>query len=93
LRPIPIYVIPNGVDADVFKPMDQKLARKAIGLEDNHYLALLYGSLDVWVDIVTILKIVSKMRARFDIKLLIVGFSHAGHCYKALLNLHRESLT
>jgi glycosyltransferase involved in cell wall biosynthesis len=84
---IPIYVIPNGVDADVFKPMDQKLACKAIGLEDNYYLALLYGSLDVWVDIVTILKIVSKMRTRFDIRLLIVGFSHAGHYYKALLNL------
>jgi len=90
LRSIPIYVIPNGVDADIFKPMDQKLVRKAIGLEDNYYLALLYGSLDVWVDIVTILKIVSKMRARFDTRLLIVGFSHAGHSYKALLNYIRK---
>ncbi|MGB9816194.1 MAG: glycosyltransferase [Desulfurococcaceae archaeon] len=89
-RSIPIYVIPNGVDADIFKPMDQKLARKAIGLEDNYYLALLYGSLDAWVDIVTILKIVSKMRARFDIRLLIVGISHAGHSYKALLNYIRK---
>jgi len=84
---IPIYVIPNGVDADVFKPIDQKLARKAIGLDGEYYLALLYGSLDVWIDIVTILKIISKMRTQFDIRLLIVGFSHAGHYYKALLNL------
>lgn len=84
---IPIYIIPNGVDADVFKPMDQKLARKAIGLNGEYYLALLYGSLDVWIDIVTILKIISKMRVRFDIRLLIVGFSHASHYYKALLNL------
>jgi glycosyltransferase involved in cell wall biosynthesis len=87
---IPIYVIPNGVDADIFKPMDQKLARKAIGLDGEYYLMLLYGSLDVWLDIVTILRIISKMRARFDIRLLIVGFSHAGHYYKALLNLIKK---
>jgi len=87
LRPIPIYVIPNGVDADVFKPMDQKPARKAIGLDGEYFLMLLYGSLDVWIDIITILRIISKMRARFDLRLLIVGFSHAGHYYKALLNL------
>jgi glycosyltransferase involved in cell wall biosynthesis len=90
LRPIPIYVVPNGVDAGIFKPMDQKLARKAIGLEDNYYLVLLYGSLDAWIDIVTILKTMSKMRMRFDTRLLIVGFSHASYYCKALLNYIRR---
>jgi glycosyltransferase involved in cell wall biosynthesis len=89
-RSIPIYVIPNGVDADVFKPMDQKLARKAIRLEDNYHLALLYGSLDVWVGIITILRTISKMRMHYDIRLLVVGFSHASHYYKALLNYIRK---
>jgi glycosyltransferase involved in cell wall biosynthesis len=90
LRRIPIYVIPNGVDADVFKPMDQKLARKAIGLEDNYCSVLLYGSLDVWIDIVAILKTMIKMRMRSDIRLLIVGFSHASYYCKALLNYVRK---
>jgi glycosyltransferase involved in cell wall biosynthesis len=86
LRPIPIYIIPNGLDADIFKPMDQKLARKAIGLEDNYYSVLFYGSLDVWIDIVAILKTMIRMRMRSDIRLLIVGFSHANYYYKVLLN-------
>ena len=87
---IPIYVIPNGVDADIFKPTDQELARKAIGLEDNYYLVLLYGSLDVWIDIVAILKTISKMRMHSDIRLLVVGFSHASYYYKVLLNYIRR---
>jgi glycosyltransferase involved in cell wall biosynthesis len=87
---IPIYVIPNGVDADVFKPTDQELARKAIGLEDNYYLVLLYGSLDVWIDIIAILKTISKMRMHSDIRLLVVGFSHASYYYKVLLNYIRR---
>jgi len=81
----PIYVIPNGVDADLFKPMDQNIARKSIGLDSDYYLLLLQGSIDVWIDVESLLKILKKLRKTFDVRLLIVGFSHAKHYYRLLL--------
>jgi glycosyltransferase involved in cell wall biosynthesis len=80
-----IYVIPNGIEVELFKPQDQVLARKAIGLDTGYYLALLQGSLDVWVDITAVMKVISKLRKTLDLRLLIVGFSHAKHYYKFLL--------
>jgi glycosyltransferase involved in cell wall biosynthesis len=81
----PIYVIPNGIDAELFKPQDQVLARKAIGLDTGYYLALLQGSFDAWVDITAVIKVISKLRKTLDLRLLIVGFSHAKHYYRFLL--------
>jgi glycosyltransferase involved in cell wall biosynthesis len=80
-----IHVVPNGIDAELFKPQDQVLARKAIGLDSGYYLALLQGSLDVWVDITGVIKVMSKLRKAVDIRLLVVGFSHANYYYRALL--------
>jgi glycosyltransferase involved in cell wall biosynthesis len=81
-----IYVVPNGVDVELFKPQDQALARKAIGLDSDYYLALLQGTLDDRVDIATVLKVMSKLRRAVDIRLLVVGFSSAKHYYRALLD-------
>jgi glycosyltransferase involved in cell wall biosynthesis len=81
----PIHVIPNGVDIELFKPRNQTLARKAIGLDAGYYLTLLQGSLDVWVDVAGVVKVVSKLRKTMDIRLLVVGFSHAKHYYRLLL--------
>jgi glycosyltransferase involved in cell wall biosynthesis len=81
----PIYVIPNGVDADLFKPINQNTARKNIGLDNDCHLLLLQGSIDVWVDVESLLKILRKLRKTIDIRLLIVGFSHAKHYYRLLL--------
>jgi len=61
------------------------LARKAIGLDSGYYLALLQGSLDVWVDITGVIKVMSKLRKAVDIRLLVVGFSYANYYYRALL--------
>gem|GEM_PF-5844087 len=47
----PIHIIPNGMGAELFKPLDQKIARKSLGLDTGYHLLLLQGSLDVWVDI------------------------------------------
>lgn len=80
-----IYVVPNGVDADLFKPMDQTLARKTIGLDTDYKLALLQGSLDVWMDVASVIKAVSRLRQTIDIRLLIVGFSHKRSYYRLLL--------
>jgi glycosyltransferase involved in cell wall biosynthesis len=80
----PIYVIPNGVDPDLFKPINRDFARKNIGLDDDRYLLLLQGSLDVWVDVESLLKILRKLRRTIDVGLLVVGFSHAKHYYRLL---------
>jgi len=81
----PIYVIPNGIDSDLFKPINRDLARKNIGLDDDHHLLLLQGSIDIWVDVESLLEILRKLRKMIDVRLLIVGFSHAKHYYRRLL--------
>jgi len=81
----PIHVIPNGVDAELFKPIDQKISRKSIGLDEDYYLLLLQGSLDVWLDVESILRALSKLRKLIDVRLLVVGFSHAKFYHKLLL--------
>ncbi len=80
-----IHVIPNGVDP-IFKPMDKWRARKTIGLDYSGYILLLYGSLDVWIDVVEILNAVKNMRSKgIDVALMIVGFSHGKLFYRQLL--------
>jgi glycosyltransferase involved in cell wall biosynthesis len=86
---IPVHVIPNGVDAEIFKPIDQKIARKEIGLDTDYHLLLLQGSLDVWIDVENIMRVLRKLRKIADIRLLIVGFSHAKYYYK-LLTVHAK---
>jgi glycosyltransferase involved in cell wall biosynthesis len=86
---IPVHVIPNGVDAEIFKPIDQKIARKEIGLDTDYLLLLLQGSLDVWIDVENIMRVLRELRKIADIRLLIVGFSHAKYYYK-LLTVHAK---
>ena len=81
----PVYVIPNGVDAELFKPLDRALARKSIGLGEDYYLLLLQGSLDVWIDVMGVVKTLRKLHKTMDVRLLVVGFSHAKYYYKLLL--------
>jgi glycosyltransferase involved in cell wall biosynthesis len=86
----PIYIVPNGVDAELFKPQNQALARRAIGLDTGYYLALLQGSLDTWVDIEGVIKVLSKLHKVMDIRLLVIGFSHAKHYHRALLEFAKH---
>ena len=81
----PIYVIPNGVDAELFKPLDRDLARKSIGLDNDYHLLLLQGSLDVWIDTVEIMRVLSRLRKMMDVRVMVVGFSHAKRYYRLLL--------
>jgi len=80
-----IHVIPNGVDTELFRPIDQRTARKSVGLDEDYYLLLLQGSLDVWLDMESVLRVLRKLRKTVDVRLLVVGFSHAKHYYKLLL--------
>jgi len=80
-----VHIIPNGLDTELFKPMDQRVARKSIGLDTNYYLLLLQGSLDVWIDIEGIMRILNKLRKIIDVRLLVVGFSHAKYYYRFMM--------
>ena len=81
----PVRVIPNGVDAELFKPIEQRIARKSIGLDEGGHFLLLLGSLDVWLDVENVLRALSKLRKSIDVRLLVVGFSHAKLYYRLLL--------
>jgi glycosyltransferase involved in cell wall biosynthesis len=73
-----VHVIPNGVDAKVFRPVDQKIARRSIGLSSEHHVALLAGSLDAWLDVEGVFKAISELiRRGFDLRLVIVGYPHS----------------
>ncbi|WP_179137728.1 glycosyltransferase [Candidatus Entotheonella palauensis] len=46
LAPWPSTVIPNGVDLDVFRPMDRTAARTALGMDDGRHKVLFPGNPD-----------------------------------------------
>lgn len=69
----PIYVIPNGVEPDLFRPMDIDKARREIGLDHDDLLILLYGSIDIWLDVRPLLHFIKKEK---NVRLLRVGYSH-----------------
>ncbi|MFW9928794.1 MAG: glycosyltransferase family 4 protein [Candidatus Thorarchaeota archaeon] len=41
---IPISVIPNGVDLELFQPMQQSLVRKELGFEEEEFMVLFFGN-------------------------------------------------
>jgi len=84
------YIIPNGVDPELFKPQDPHVARRTLGLDPEPRIVLFSGSLDVWVDIGSAVKILAKLRQRIDIRLLVVGYSHGGAYYRKLLQLSKQ---
>jgi glycosyltransferase involved in cell wall biosynthesis len=81
----PIYVIPNGVDAQLFKPMDRNSARRRLGLDPDYNIVLLQGSIDVWIDVVQALKTIGRLRERYDVRVLVVGFSHGKQYFRQML--------
>ncbi|MEM3826199.1 MAG: glycosyltransferase [Nitrososphaeria archaeon] len=86
-----IHVIPNGVDPEIFKPIDQEYARKTINLDYTGYIALLYGSLDVWIDVAAVLKAVKLLRQQgIDIIIMLVGLSHKKEYYMRIVKEARK---
>jgi 1,2-diacylglycerol 3-alpha-glucosyltransferase len=64
----PIETIPNGIDTNFFRPLDKKMARKKLGIEDGRiFLSLGRLGHEKSIDIVI------KAFKNIDAKLLIVG--------------------
>jgi glycosyltransferase involved in cell wall biosynthesis len=72
-----VYVVPNGVDFELFGPTHDKVVdRRSLSSE----LRLLYvGSVDDWLDMETVLRAVQKLKHEpFDVSLNVVGGCHGG---------------
>lgn len=72
--PAKVFVVPNGVDASFFRPINRGEARRRLGLDaDTHYLCLV-GNLVSWQGVATLIaSMVAVKREVADVRLLVVG--------------------
>jgi len=69
-----VYLIPNGVDTQLFRPLLKDHARQELALESYDPILLYYGSIAEWIDYKVLLKLVAKLKSRYpNILLLLVG--------------------
>jgi glycosyltransferase involved in cell wall biosynthesis len=74
-----VKVIPNGVDADLFRPIPKSEALKRLNMEElgDKIILIYFGSVDQWLDFSTVFKVIKRLaRKGFDVLLFIVGFCH-----------------
>ena len=67
-----IEVIPCGVDVDLFRPMDQGIARRKLGLQDSK-VVLYVGRLEPLKGVDIILRAVAQLEQGDPVKTIIVG--------------------
>jgi glycosyltransferase involved in cell wall biosynthesis len=61
VEPHRIRVIPNGVDALLFRPMDQRLCRLELALDADVLMLLFVGSLDEYHDLVPCMEAIAQL--------------------------------
>ncbi|MBI4282566.1 MAG: glycosyltransferase [Chloroflexi bacterium] len=67
-----IEVIPCGVDAELFQPLDQELAKRKLGLQDSK-VVLYVGRLEPLKGVDILLRAVAQLEQGDSVKTLIVG--------------------
>lgn len=72
LAPEHIFLLPNGVDTNKFRPLPQAQARTELGW-DNHFTVLYVGTHGVTHGLITILDAAEQIRDRDDIRFVLVG--------------------
>lgn len=81
---LPMEVVRNGVDTDVFRPCDSGAARRSLGLSDAPH-ALFVGRLDVQKGAEVLVRAWPRLRARVpDAVLLVVGDGARGQALRVL---------
>jgi len=84
-----VYVVPNGVDLEMFRPSD---GDRLIDRACTSSLDLVYvGSVDVWLDMVSVLKAIEILkREGLRVQLTIVGGSHGGFYIEQMKSFGRS---
>lgn len=69
-----IEIIPIGVDTDIFKPMNQKTARRALGISNSSKIIIFVGRIDENKGVTILLQSMPAIIAKYpQVKLLLVG--------------------
>jgi glycosyltransferase involved in cell wall biosynthesis len=69
-------LIMNGVDTEMFKPLDKEEMRKKLGINSKEYIIGFAGSLERWYNLSDMIKVMPELIAHNpDVRLLIVGGS------------------
>lgn len=76
-----VYLIPNGFEPEIFKPMPMDKCREKLYLDLDKVYMLYYGSIDNWIDFSIPLKILKKFT---ELNFLIVGGAHNKSFFRKL---------
>ena len=69
-----VHVVPNGVNTDLFHPLERDEACHAVGIPSDCYILGFVGNLTVWQGVDRLLRVLALVvRGRHDVSALIVG--------------------
>ncbi len=69
-------VITNGVNTDLFRPMDGAPMRRRLGIPQESFVIGFAGSVERWYAVDDLIRLLPKIRSEFgDVRLLVVGGS------------------
>ena len=67
-------LITNGVDTDIFKPMDSRAGKRMLGLDEDCFVIGFVGALENWLDLEEVIRGLSELlHTKSDIYLAIIG--------------------
>ena len=82
-----VVLIPNGVDHELFRPIQTSRARKLLGLDEYDTVLLYYGSIDAWLEIGLLFKMLRDIKGVFgNVVLVVMGIAHNRAIHKLLEN-------
>ena len=86
-------LITNGVNTDIFKPMDSRAGKRMRGLDENCFVIGYIGSIEKWYALDEVIKTFSEIvngEYRQNARLLIVGGALFTDCEEQLKEIRKE---